>query len=60
MPVWADAFASEKQKAAWFTFLILASPLGVIIGYLMTSFYVGHYAASHNIDQSLSPGDLGF
>lgn len=40
MPVWADAFANEKQKSAWLTFLILASPLGVIMGFIMTSIYV--------------------
>ena len=41
MPVWADTFAnSEKQKAAWLTFLIMASPLGIFIGFSMTSFLV--------------------
>jgi len=40
MPVWADAFANEKQKSVWLTFLILASPLGVVFGYIMTSIYV--------------------
>ena len=43
MPVWTDSFANEKQKAVWLTFLILASPLGVIIGYLMTSYYLVLY-----------------
>mmetsp|Transcript_17687 Transcript_17687/g.29897 ORF Transcript_17687/g.29897 Transcript_17687/m.29897 type:complete len:442 (+) Transcript_17687:459-1784(+) len=36
-PVWADTFARESQKAAWLTFLILASPLGVVIGFSLTS-----------------------
>lgn len=43
MPVWADAFASEKQKSAWLTFLLLASPVGVVIGFTLTSF-MNHYA----------------
>jgi predicted MFS family arabinose efflux permease len=41
MPVWADTFAnSEKQKAAWLTFLILASPLGIVLGFSLTSIMV--------------------
>lgn len=43
MPVWADAFANEKQKSVWLTFLILASPLGVVFGYIMTSIYVAKF-----------------
>jgi len=40
MPVWADNFAAEKQKAAWLTFLILASVLGIVIGFSLTSVMV--------------------
>ena len=40
MPVWADAFANEKQKSVWLTFLILASPLGIVGGFTMTSYMV--------------------
>ena len=43
MPVWADAFANEKQKSVWLTFLILASPLGVVFGFIMTSYYVAEW-----------------
>ena len=43
MPVWADAFANEKQKSIWLTFLILASPLGVVFGFIMTSFFVAQW-----------------
>jgi MFS family permease len=42
MPVWADAFANEKQKSIWLTFLILASPLGVVFGFIMTSVFVAY------------------
>ena len=42
MPVWADAFAPESQKSAWLTFLILASPLGVVGGFTLTSFMVAY------------------
>jgi predicted MFS family arabinose efflux permease len=42
MPVWVDMFAHESQKSAWLTFLILASPLGIVIGYSMTSVIVKH------------------
>ena len=37
MPVWVDMFAHESQKSAWLTFLILASPLGIVLGYSLTS-----------------------
>ena len=40
MPVWADSFANEKQKSIWLTFLILACPLGVVIGFSLTSLMV--------------------
>ena len=40
MPVWVDAFANEKQKTIWLTFLILASPLGIVFGYIITSIYI--------------------
>ena len=43
MPVWADAFANEKQKTLWLTFLIIASPLGVVFGYIMTSIFVAQF-----------------
>ena len=40
MPVWADTFAAERQKAAWLTFLILASVLGIVLGFSLTSVMV--------------------
>ena len=41
MPVWADTFArDEKQKSAWITFLILATPLGIVIGFSISSLFV--------------------
>lgn len=41
-PVWADAFGNEKQKSIWLTILLLASPLGVVLGYTLT-FYMQKY-----------------
>ena len=35
-PVWADTYGSEKQKSIWLTVLLLAPPLGVVLGYTMT------------------------
>lgn len=46
MPVWADVYANEKQKSAWVTILLLASPVGVIAGYTLTSIMVS-YATWH-------------
>lgn len=42
MPVWADAFGTEKQKSIWLTFLLLGSPVGVITGYILT-YYMDMY-----------------
>ena len=36
-PVWADIFARENLKSAWLTFLILGSPLGLVLGFALTS-----------------------
>ena len=37
MPVWADAFGKgEAQKSVWLTGGLLASPLGVVLGYGLT------------------------
>ena len=38
MPVWADIFAKENRKSAWLTFLILAAPLGLVMGFALTSY----------------------
>ena len=40
MPVWADTFAAESQKTAWLTFLILASVLGIVLGFSLTTVMV--------------------
>jgi predicted MFS family arabinose efflux permease len=41
-PVWADAYGNEKQKSIWLTVLLLASPIGVVMGYTLT-FYMQKY-----------------
>lgn len=33
MPVWADVYGSKRQKETWLTYLLISSPLGIIIGY---------------------------
>jgi predicted MFS family arabinose efflux permease len=43
MPVWADIFAKESRKSAWLTFLILAAPLGLVIGFALTSALIPHF-----------------
>jgi len=42
------------------TFLILASPLGVIFGYLVTSFYVGKYASMYDIPADNDPNSPNY
>lgn len=32
-PVWADVYGSKRQKETWLTYLLIATPLGVITGY---------------------------
>ena len=39
-PVWADCFGNEKEKSTWLTYLLIASPLGVILGYTMTALFL--------------------
>ena len=39
-PVWADVFGNEQQKALWLTYLIIATPLGVIIGYVLCATFL--------------------
>lgn len=39
-PVWADVFGNENQKSQWLTYLLIASPLGVILGYGLTAVFL--------------------
>jgi MFS family permease len=42
-PVWADAMGSEKVKTIWVSGLLLCSPLGIFVGFTMTSYMVANY-----------------
>ena len=42
-PVWADAFATEKLKSIWISGLLLCSPLGIFVGFTLTSYMVANY-----------------
>lgn len=42
MPVWVDTYGSESQKTIWLTVNMLASPLGVVLGYTLT-YYMNLY-----------------
>ena len=35
-PVWTDTFGPEKFKSIWLTLMLLASPLGLVLGYAVT------------------------
>jgi hypothetical protein len=37
LPCWADCFGNENQKSAWLAYLILASPVGQILGYAISA-----------------------
>ena len=43
MPLYIDAFANHNQKAAWMSSILLAPPVGVLIGYGLTATTVGVY-----------------
>ena len=36
-PVWADLFGNETQKSMWLSILIVSSPLGNILGYILAA-----------------------
>lgn len=41
MPVWADTYGSnERIKSIWMTSLLLAAPLGIVVGYVITYYMV--------------------
>ena len=39
-PVWADVYGTELQKSKWLTYLLIASPLGVVMGYGLTAVFL--------------------
>jgi MFS family permease len=41
-PVWADVYGDEIQKSKWLTYLLIASPLGVIMGYGMCAAFLNN------------------
>jgi len=43
-PVWADTFgASDREKSAWLNILMLAAVIGVVLGYMMTTWCIQVY-----------------
>lgn len=41
--MWCDTYGTERQKSFWMTVILLASPLGVVLGYTLT-YYMNKYA----------------
>jgi MFS family permease len=37
MPIWTDTYGNDAQKTKWLTYMLISSPLGVIIGYGMAA-----------------------
>lgn len=35
--MWADLFGNEEQKSSWLSILIVSSPLGNILGYVLSA-----------------------
>lgn len=43
-PVWADTFGgSDREKSAWLNVLMLAAVIGVVIGYILTTWCIAVY-----------------
>ncbi|CDW83082.1 major facilitator superfamily [Stylonychia lemnae] len=42
-PVWVDTFGTNKHKTLWLSLLLLAPPIGVVLGYSLTAFMVYHF-----------------
>lgn len=43
-PVWTDAFAgSERRKATWMSAFLVSSPIGVLVGYVLTTQLIIYY-----------------
>jgi hypothetical protein len=43
-PVWADTFgATDKQKTIWLTVLLICGPIGVLLGYIMSAWFISHF-----------------
>jgi MFS family permease len=41
--VFTDAFAnSEQQKTTWMSLFLLSAPVGVLLGYILTTSLIGH------------------
>ena len=36
-PIWSDTYAPEDRKARWITVFTLATPAGMVTGYLLTA-----------------------
>ena len=41
-PVWMDCYAPPNSRACWLTFSLLGSPLGVFIGFGITSLCINN------------------
>lgn len=39
-PCWADVFGNEIQKSRWLTYLIITTPLGLVLGYSMCAAFL--------------------
>ena len=36
-PIWSDTYAPEERKARWITLITVATPAGMVTGYLLTA-----------------------
>jgi len=48
-PIWCDAHAPVDRKTTWITWFIVATPVGMVAGYLLTALilsYQGNWAYS--------------
>ena len=36
-PIWCDTYAPAEKKTTWITWFIVATPVGIVFGYLKTA-----------------------
>ena len=39
-PIWSDTYAPEESKAKWITLITVATPAGMVTGYLLTAVFL--------------------
>ena len=44
-PIWCDTYAPAEKKRTWITWFIVATPVGIVVGYLKTAVILSQESA---------------